>query len=177
MKAEQSTLDKIRSRPRFKIFSDISPEQYTEQLKTFLAASNGEYEGSINSELSTISVNTPESPFWKPFLTLRAKTEEEQTVIRGVFGPSPSVWTFFMFLYFILPILAMIFVTLWFVGNQIKSEDYTWGLWASIATLGLLLLVYLGSLYGQKKAKAEMKKLRYFAIESSLRFENKKAAP
>ncbi|MEC5395030.1 hypothetical protein [Bergeyella sp. RCAD1439] len=173
MKAEQSTLDKIRSRPRFKIQTDLSPEAYTAALKKFIDEKSDEFSATAHSELATIAVKTEQTPFWKPYLSLRSSSENHTTVIRGVFGPSPSVWTFFMFLYFALLVLWMVLITLWFVGRQIKSEDYHWALPASFLTATLLLLTYIASKIGQQKAKKEMAKLRKFAIDSSLKFEKR----
>ena len=76
-----------------------------------------------------------------------------------------------MFLYFILGILWMVFVTMWFVGRQIKSDDYSWGLPVSIVVLAAIFGVYFSARFGQKKAKNEMAQLRKFAEESTLKFE------
>lgn len=172
MKAKQTTLDKIRTRPRFKIHTFISAEQYNTQLKNFLNIHQKEYGAKIHPEQSIIWVNTPVNYFWKPFLTLRAKQEDGHTVIRGVFGPSAGIWTLFMFLYFMFGILWMVLFTLWFVGIQIKSDEYTWALAASFVMLGFICLVYYAAYIGKKYALKEMAMLRKFAIDSSLKYED-----
>ena len=106
MKVEETVIDHIRSRPRFKIFTEISREEYTIYLKSFLKEREDQFTGNINNEVSEITVKTPEENYWKPNLALRTETDSEQnkTVVRGIFGPSASVWTFFMFLNFIFGI-------------------------------------------------------------------------
>lgn len=173
MKTEQSTLDKIRTRPRFKMYVHVSRETYEEKLNKYMEENRTEFTGNINKEVATISVKTEENPFWKPTLSLRTETEDGTTVIRGVFGPSSSVWTLFMFIYFVLGILWMVFITMWFVEKEIKSSEYPWALTASFVTLFLILLTYLAARFGQQKAKAEMQKLRKFAEETSLHLEKK----
>ncbi len=168
MKQKQSTLDRIRTRPRFKMIAILSAEDYTSRIKSYLDEHRDQFTGTINREGATISVKNDSDAYYKPYLTLRASEEEGQTVIRGIFGPSPSVWTFFMFQYFILSILLMVFLTLYFVGFQIKSDEYHWGLAASFVVLLLFLVLYLAARYGQKKGKDEMEQLRIFAIESTL---------
>ncbi|WP_434979431.1 hypothetical protein [Daejeonia sp. YH14] len=174
MNTEETTIDKIRLRPRFKIYTDLRPAEYEQMLNEYLK-NQQEFSGNINREIATIQVKTEDEPFWKPSLTLRTETEkenaEQRTAIRGIFGPSSSVWTFFMFLYFLFSIGWMVFFTLWFVGLQIRSEDFHWALAASFVMLGCMLLTYLASRIGQSKAKEEMEKLRQFAIESTLKFE------
>lgn len=178
MKIEESTLDSIRSRPRFKIYTHISPENYTQYLREFLNINSAEFAGQINAETATITVKTADDNYWKPNLALRAEREqgEKSTTVRGIFGPSSAVWTFFMFLYFILGILWMVFITIWFVERQISSNDFPWALSASFVTLFMLVLTYVASLFGQRKARSEMQKLRTFAENSVLQFEGSNCA-
>jgi uncharacterized membrane protein (DUF485 family) len=84
-------------------------------------------------------------------------------VIRGVFGPSAAVWTFFMFLYFIFSITFMVFITIWFVTKQIKSTDFPWAIHVAILSIILLLISFFATKIGQIKAKSEMEQLRDFA--------------
>ncbi len=171
MKTEETTLDRIRARPRFKIFTDLDKEEVEEQLKEYLHVNREEFDGNINREVATISVNTPEEHYWKPYLSIRTEKEDEKTVLRGVFGPGSSIWTLFMFLYFLFFVLWMTFFTMWFVERQIKSDDFPWALTASFVMLGLIALLYIASRIGQSKAKNEMEKLRQFAIDALLKYE------
>lgn len=173
MHIEQSVLDSIRSRPRFKMFSDISRENYTQLLKKFLADRKDDFTGNINNEAAIITVKTETDHYWKPCLALRTEIDQEEnkTVIRGIFGPTAAVWTFFMFLNFIFGILWMVFITIWFVERQIKSNDYPWALSASFVILFLLLSTFIAARIGKIKAKSEMKKLREFAEQSLKDFE------
>lgn len=118
-------------------------------------------------------MKTDHNQFWKPCLALITDNDEEEkkTVIRGVFGPSSAVWTFFMFLYFIFGILWMVFITIWFVEKQIKSNDFPWALSVSFVLLFCLIATYAAARFGQIKARGEMHKLREFAEESIRVFE------
>ncbi|KFF76080.1 hypothetical protein HX13_01715 [Chryseobacterium sp. P1-3] len=173
MKTEESTIDKIRTRPRFKMLTHLTKEEYAENLKKYLAEHKGEFTGNINKEVATIWVETTNDNYWKPRLSLRVEIEDEHTTIRGVFGPSSAVWTFFMFLYFSFSILWMTFFTMYYVEKQIKSAEYPWALSASFVMLFFILLTYLAARFGQHKGKEEMLKLRKFAEESTLQFEKK----
>ncbi|CAA7194643.1 hypothetical protein [Chryseobacterium potabilaquae] len=175
MKTEETTLDKIRSRPRFKMLAHLSKEEYAENLKKYLNGHKDEFSGNINKEVATIYVKTEYDHYWKPRLSLRIETEDSHTTIRGIFGPSSAVWTFFMFLYFAFSILWMTFFTMHYVQNQIKSQEFPWALNASYLMLLCILLTYAAARYGQHKGKSEIKRLRKFAEESTLKFE--KTAP
>ena len=82
MKIEETAIDHIRARPRFKIFTEISRENYTTFLKHFLASKSDEFSGNINAETAVITVKTGQDDYWKPCLALRTETEENKTVIR-----------------------------------------------------------------------------------------------
>ena len=174
MKIEESVLDQIRSRPRFKIHTEISRERYVEILKEYLKHQSEHYTGNINSETATIMVKSEQDYYWKPCLSLRTEhdSEENKTLIRGIFGPTSAVWTFFMFLYFIGSILWMVFITMWFVERQINSNYFPWALSASFVTLFFLALTYFATKIGQYQAREEMRKLRDFAEKSILQFEH-----
>lgn len=171
MKTEESTLDKMRSRPRFKMYTSLTPEEYARNLRIFLEQNREEFNGNINRETATITVITETDDYWKPNLALRTELEEGKTAVRGVFGPSPAVWTFFMFLYFLFGIMWMVIITFWFVGKQLKLDEYNWALPVSFIMLVLIALTYLAARWGQNRAKDQMKKLRKFAIGSTLPYE------
>lgn len=97
MQIEETILDSIRSRPRFKIFTDIPREVYTLHLKKFLAEKEMNYSGTIHSEEAIIRVKSEENYFWKPCLALWTEVdrEENKTIIRGIFGPNFRSLDFF----------------------------------------------------------------------------------
>ncbi|MDQ1097121.1 MULTISPECIES: hypothetical protein [Chryseobacterium] len=171
MKTEETTIDRIRTRPRFKMFTDLDKEEYSENLKKYLGEHKDEFSGNINQEVATICVETEYDHYWKPNLALRIEQEDDKTVIRGIFGPSHSVWTFFMFLYFFFSVLWMTFFSMYYVEKQINSHEYPWALSASFVMLFCIGLTYAAAKFGQYKGREEMKKLRRFAEESTLPFE------
>ena len=161
-------LNTIRTRPRFKLETDLSKEDFELNLKTELQK-NTEIQGNINKEVASIWVKTAHNEFWKPYLSLRAEKEDEKTIIRGTFGPSAAVWTFFMFLYFIGSILWMVFITIWFVERQINSNDFPWALSASFVTLFFLALTYFATKIDNTKPE---KKCKNFVISQRNRSNN-----
>lgn len=167
IQTKETKLDKIRSRPRFKIYSLLSKTDYTEKLNQYLEENSKDFYGNINAEVAEISVRTPQENYWKPRLALRIEEEGKNTVIRGVFGPSSSVWTFFVFLYFAWSMGVIVFGTMVLVEKQIGSNEFPWALSVAILSLILLGLTYLASLIGQAKAKEEMQKLREFAVKAN----------
>ena len=156
-------LNPIRTTPRFKIFTDLETQTCAEKLKSQLKIENQIFQGNINKEVANIWVKTQHNEFWKPYLSLRIEKEENQTVIRGIFGPSSAVWTFFMFLYFIFGITFMVFISIWWVTKQIKSSDFPWAIYLAIFSIICLAFTFIATKIGQQKAKKEMEQLRDFA--------------
>lgn len=165
------TLNHIRNRPRFKLYTDLSLEEYEANLRNYLENHNDQFFGNINKEVATIFVRTKEESYWKPNLALRIEKEDDKTVIRGIFGPSSAVWTFFMFLYFLFTVAWMTFFTLFYVERQINTNNYPWALPSSFVVLGFIALTYTAVRFGQLKAKDEMLELRRFAEESTFHTE------
>lgn len=172
MKPEISSIDRIRTRPRFKVFTTLTPEEYEKNLKKYIAENKEEFGGNVNKEVATICVKTEEDFYYKPYLSLRTELDEGKTVVRGVFGPSSEIWTLFVFIYSVLGLSYGSLMVLWFVGHQIKIEDFTWCLPVSLGVIVLIIICYSAARYGQNKGKREMAQLRRFAIESTLEFED-----
>ncbi|MGY8914761.1 MAG: GTP-binding protein [Flavobacteriales bacterium] len=103
--------------------------------------------------------------FWTPELHLELHDEDNKSCsINGLFGPSPTLWTFFMFLHFGV-------ATLFIVGGI-----WAYSNWALHKPIGLqlgvlaLLIVVWGILYafgrtGKKKGEPQMKELYSFMSE------------
>ena len=75
-------LNTIRTRPRFKLETDLSKEDFELNLKTELQK-NTEIQGNINKEVASIWVKTAHNEFWKPYLSLRAENENEGNVVKN----------------------------------------------------------------------------------------------
>ena len=165
-------LNPIRTRPRFKIFTDLETQTCAEKLKSQLKIENQIFQGNINKEVANIWVKTQHNEFWKPYLSLRIEKENHQTVIRGVFGPSAAVWTFFLFLYFIFGITFMVFISIWWLTKQIKSSDFAWAIYLAIFSIICLAFTFIATKIGQQKAKKEMEQLRDFAENALENIEN-----
>lgn len=162
------TLNQIRNRPRFKLITALSQEEYVERLRNFYKENRKDFSANINTEMATIKVRTQTDEYWKPRLSMRFETnpENQNTEIRGIFGPSSAVWTFFMFLYILFLVCFTMFISIFFVTKQINAPDFPWAIDVAIGSVIGAGLTYLASWIGRNKAKEEMQKLRDFAERS-----------
>ena len=103
--------------------------------------------------------------FWTPELHLELHDEDNDSCrINGLFGPSPTLWTFFMFLHFGVATLFIV-IGIWAYSNW--TLDKPIGLQTGML---VLLVAVWGLLYafgrnGRKKGEPQMKELYSFMSE------------
>ncbi|WP_396601995.1 GTP-binding protein [Algibacter sp. R77976] len=112
--------------------------------------------------------------FWSPQLHLEInKVDDNSSMLHGLFGPNPTVWTLFMFLHFIVAGLFIAFA-IWTYTNWSLKQSFA--VQASVTILMVLLwvtLYFAGSL-GKASSTNDMRLLNNFMNEV-LEIENKKA--
>lgn len=107
----------------------------------------------------------PKKKYWTPHLHLELEPKSDsETNIRGLYGPDPTLWTFFMFLHFIIASVFLIFGTIAY-SNYILKNDITLNF-----TIMILMVVFWFFLYYlaksiRKKGHQQMNELEnYFNI-------------
>lgn len=142
-----------RIRPRVRFESGLSPDEFINIIKENLSKPEVECEGQIVSGFATIYPLQKNQHYWSPQLTLTIEEGETGSLVRGLYGPKPSVWTMFMFFYsfigFITLIAIMISLSYWSLGLV------SWIFWSVPALilvfLSLYLVAYLGQKFGHKQ--------------------------
>ncbi|MCD8451725.1 GTP-binding protein [Tenacibaculum dicentrarchi] len=109
-----------------------------------------------------IDIPLKEAHFWSPQLQLEVEELTSTTSkIKGLFGPKPQVWTFFMFLHFMVAFLFLIFGIIAYSNWSLKR----------IAVLPIVMLVVLPIIWvalyfvgrlGKATGKKQMDKLKKF---------------
>ncbi|MCK0157955.1 GTP-binding protein [Cellulophaga sp. F20128] len=104
--------------------------------------------------------------FWSPQLHLEIDAiDEESCQLQGIFGPNPSLWTFFMFIHFAIALFFIVF-GVWGYSNWALQKPYT----LQIMTMVLMTLVWV-SLYlfgriGKQKGRPQMQELHAFVQQT-----------
>ncbi|UOY05047.1 GTP-binding protein [Muricauda sp. SCSIO 64092] len=103
--------------------------------------------------------------FWSPQLHLEISSfSPKKSTIHGVFGPNPTLWTFFMFLHFGV---ATTFIIMGIFAYSKHSLGHDITLW--LIGMGFLVVIWF-TLYafgrlGKAKGKPQMQQLRKYADE------------
>lgn len=151
-------------RPRFKIITPRSEADIAASFRAQLANSTSGCTASIN--LGFISVFIPQAAqrYWSPQLTMTIESSEEGQVIRGLYGPKPTIWTMYMFFYFVLSTL-LVFVSI--IGFSNRSLGLPAGmLWWIPILLLLFIGLRLAARFGERLGRDQLRLLQDFAGEA-----------
>jgi hypothetical protein len=152
-------------RPRIKIISNLDKDEVMNRIKVNIDDPNSECSGWAKDGYALICAPESERHLWTPQLNLQIDQHNEGTEIRGVIGPSASVWTAFAFAFSILGFIA--FVSL-FWGLSRLSLDYSADiLWLVPVALVLIIGVYLLARIGQQMSRDQVKQLKKF-VETAI---------
>ncbi len=154
----------FRIRPRFKQLRNENPEQIEDALKKEIQRQNNRFTGIFLPGHITIKINQQQRHFWSPQLSLSLDQMNDITIIRGLYGPNPTVWAIFFFGYAALGIILLI------VGMLLLSQ-YSLGLstglwWVVPACIITALILYIIAQTGQKIGASQMFDLHHLYEET-----------
>lgn len=155
------SIEEVILRPRFQKKIPFSGEYILNRL----AASKDKQTDFIVSRVDQhvfIRIPKHKQHFWSPQLHLRIEdVDENSCIIHGLFGPSPTVWTFFMFLHFLVACLFIGF-GIWAYSNAVLNNSYA----IQVALMFLMVIIwfslYFGGRWGKSTGKPEMIDLHNF---------------
>nr|WP_315251009.1 hypothetical protein [uncultured Flavobacterium sp.] len=102
--------NEIRLRLRFYKGVNQNIDSLRQKFIEFTATKSPDYLLKIKEYHIWINIKGPKKAYWSPHLHLEMEPKgENQTHIRGLFGPDPGLWTFFMFLHFMIAGTFIIF--------------------------------------------------------------------
>lgn len=111
-----------------------------------------------------IKYNAKNNHFWSPQLHLEIDEVDEKTSkLYGVFGPNPTLWTFFMFLHFGV---ATVFVILGVWAYSSAALDKPYGLQLGLMGFMVVLWIvfYLFGRAGKHKGRPQMEEMYRFMM-------------
>jgi Na+/melibiose symporter-like transporter len=155
-------LNRVLLKPRFKIERNESKDLIIEKFKKEFSSGNCIYCTKIIDHHIVIDVPKEEDHFWSPQLHIEVESNKEnKTIVKGLFGPKPQVWTFFMFIHFAVAVAFIVFFVVAYTRWNLK-QDYTFALIMCIAMPVLWIILYLLGQLGKKKGYKQMVQLDTF---------------
>ncbi|WP_372795511.1 GTP-binding protein [Lutibacter sp.] len=163
--SEQKNSD-VFLRPRFKMNFNESQQELLNKFKKNLEDGNCKYCSKIVDGHIVIDVPVEENHFWSPQLNIEIeKTEDNKTIVKGLFGPKPQVWTLFMFFHFAMAVAFISFLVMAYVQWTLKS-DYLFALIVVIGLPILWVIMYFFGRLGKKTGRKQMNELHEFMMKT-----------
>lgn len=152
--------NEIVLRPRFQ---DVLNQPATDLLQKMEQAEQPPFLIKRLDDHVFIRFREAERHFWSPQLQLEILEEEgtEGCRVYGLFGPNPTLWTFFMFLHFGV---ATLFIILGMLAYSTASLGKPYGLLvgAMVAMVILWFVLYAFGRAGRAKGRPQMHELHQF---------------
>lgn len=153
-------------RLRFHIESAYTKEELVAIIKSNLAKEDAVCTGRAKDRYATLLVSKEDRHYWSPQLSLTFEDDDEQKntcLIRGVYGPAPSVWTMFVFFYSLIGFLILIIGVMGLSNMSLGKSSSI--LWFVPILVVVFFSLYMVSYFGQNMGKEQMIVLHRFFKE------------
>lgn len=151
-------------RPRFKLNSPSSAEVIIQQITQVLMREDAPIKGTVAGHHITLRIPVAKQHYWSPQLDLEIEEHPEGSLIRGLFGPNPSVWFMYVFFYSVLSFVSLIVTIMGF--SQLNLGLSARILWILPVALVLFLFAYSTARAGQQLGQEEMHELYFFMLKA-----------
>ena len=112
----------IALRPRFEVVSCKTIEEILENANHLKTELKADYQIKIIDEHLYFYFSKEKRKYYSPFLHLELEKNENQTLVKGLFGPEQLLWTLFMFLHFIIAGLFLVFAMMAYTHWSLKQS-------------------------------------------------------
>lgn len=132
-----------------------------DRLGALIANTPPHISGKIIDSHIILDIVGEEAHYWSPQLNFRVEEDEQMqnhSVVSGLIGPRPEVWTLFMFVYFSVGILGF-FISSYGVSKYILGEYSPFILALPIAIL-FMLTAYRAGKYGEQLGADQIEELK-----------------
>jgi len=158
-------------RPRFKMELERNNQTI---LKAFEDSKSSQIDFIVTRVNDHVFIRLPKQKqhFWSPELHLEINAiDENKSILYGLFGPKPAVWTMFMFFHFFVAGLFIVF-GIWAYSNWSLKMDFALQLAMMIFMVVMWIGLYFGGRLGKATGKDQMHEL-YDFMNKFIRTESK----
>lgn len=152
--------NKLRIRPRFKEVIANSSDEVKQSILVGLQNQKDKCVGKIVDNHVILQIPVNQQHYWSPQLTLELNEQNGETLIRGLYGPKPGVWTMFVFFYSAIGFLTLMGLIFGLSQMMLKMDAY--GLWSLPIGGGILVGLFAISKIGQGLSHEQMHQLKEF---------------
>ena len=159
-------MSSFKIRPRFKHFYKGTKQGLEEKILKSLDGRDQFIHNHLPGHIY-IKIHPKHQHFWSPqlHLTFEQSEDEDNVIVRGLYGPNPTVWAIFFFGYIVLGILSL-FLGMWGLTRWSLGLNSTI-LWAIPVFAVIALILYISAQAGQKMGAQQMFDIHHFYEELS----------
>lgn len=161
----QDELNRILLKPRFKLRYSDPKEEIIEQFRINLSNEKCRFPSKIVDHHIVIDVPDGEEHFWSPQLHVEVEKEDDVTIVKGILGPKPKIWTLFIFFHFAVAVTFFVFFVI-FYSRWSLNQDYTLSMIMCILMPVLWVVLYFAGQLGKKFGYEQMQELHAVLIEA-----------
>ena len=147
-------MSSLQLRPRFRKTVDLEAQQIKDRVNRHIKRPDKQIDATVIDNHVILRLLSDEQHYWSPQLSLQLHENDQGTLIRGLYGPDPKVWTLFIFLYtgvgFIGLIGLMYGLAQWSLGMSPVV------LWIGLAAGIMEFVIYLVASAGKRIASEQM---------------------
>ena len=151
-------------RPRFEMTVPDTPAHTLQRLHDILEKPDGAVTGSILGRHVRLRIPEDQRTFWTPQLDVEVEPHDDGALVRGLFGPHPDIWTFFIATYAVMTFCGITGVLFGLVQWSLGWS--AWALWSAPVAALMIGSVYGVALIGQRLGQDQMRQLRTFLDQS-----------
>lgn len=136
-------------------------------IRRMIAEGPSNIHGRIIDHHVILDIVGDEVHFWSPQLNFRVEKDPDdsaRTIVAGLIGPRPGVWTLFMFVYFSIAlagfVVSSIGVSKWLLGGSSLL------IWAMPVAILFMLTAYQAGKFGENLAADQIERLKQFVRDA-----------
>jgi hypothetical protein len=123
--------------------------------------------GKIVDDQIVLDITGEDVHYWSPQLDFRVEEDEDlkdTTIIAGLIGPRPAVWTLFMFICFSIGFIGF-FATSYGISRYMV-EDFSLAIWGLPVAVLIMLTAYQAGKFGERLGAHQVEVLKQFVREA-----------
>ena len=162
---ETQQLNKIVLKPRFTLKRKEDKTTIIDKFKDEFTHGGRNFLGRVVDHHIVIDVPTAEAHFWSPQLHFEVEESPSNgSILKGIFGPKPSVWSLFMFVHFAVAVLFISFLVITYTKWNLNKDYGFYLVLVALMPVVWFLLYFIGRL-GRRKGKEQMQELSDYLEE------------
>lgn len=147
-------MSSFRIRPRFREITNLTETEIQSRIESEINKTDSLFSATFSPGFFIIEMADAETHYWSPQLNISLQQVDDGLILRGLYGPKPTIWALFFYIYAALGILAF-FLGI-YVLTRISLELETHLVWF-FPVIGIIaIVIYFVAQFGQKIGSQQM---------------------